>query len=731
MPPCSLRDADGVTLLTAPPGPVAPLPPLVKVACTAVHVSESGSLLAAVRASGDGGGGAVALYDPRPSPPRALAVLSAPGVAAVAISPLGSFVQTWQRPTSPDAKNLTLWDAATGQPLLQFFQKLRTPESWPSWQFSADERQACRVVRNEVHFFDGADLAGGIVARLRLPSVAAAQLAPSPPYHVAAYVPELKGAPASVRVYRRDTVEDGQPVARRSFFKSSSARFLWNKGGTAVLVQTHSDVDTTNKSYYGDSALHFLAADASYEGAVPLSQHSSPSLLPLQQIPSHWPSSVVYFLAHFMLAVVDSLNGSLSHSPPPSLCEKRVLRQGWPDSRRAMVAPRRLLRGRLWLCPPLKKSSCHSHMGPATHACCASSLRCIALQARSHSTPGRRGVGDQTSQSGLEKQTELSLSQVYPAWSYRSYMHPLDHPVHAPVMPAKAALFDTRCRILFDFGSGPRNTVCWNPQGRFICLAGFGNLPGDLEFWEKHKLVLLGKSKSACAVTSTWSPDGRYFLTATTAPRLQIDNGIKVFRYNGSLLYEQPYRVLYQADWLPEPPGTYPDRPASPVGSEAPGSTSRPAPTAPPAVKVAAYRPPMAGIGAADLQAILFGDANGSSASEGASRSAQKNKKKREKEKLKKDGAKDNNLDQLSEHMKELPAPSMSSNADSGGQASDGETAKRLRALQKKLGQIEGLKQKALDGAGIDALPPAQREKVAQEPQLREELASVEALLRS
>eukprot|EP00850_Spirogloea_muscicola_P006734 SM000032S12118 [mRNA] locus=s32:629671:633479:+ [translate_table: standard] len=677
------------------------------VACTAVHVSESGSLLAAVRASGDGGG-AVALYDPRPSPPRALAVLPAPGVAAVALSPLGSFVQTWQRPTSPDAKNLTLWDAATGQPLLQFFQKLRTPESWPSWQFSADERQACRVVRNEVHFFDGADLAGGIVARLRLPSVAAAQLAPSPPYHVAAYVPELKGAPASVRVYKRDAVEDGQPVARRSFFKSSSARFLWNKGGTAVLVQTHSDVDTTNKSYYGDSALHFLAADASYEGAVPLSQHSSPPLLPLQQllVTASRPSSMVPI--NVDRNVCSDKDGPIHDVQWSPLGDCFVVVYGCilqSEYRRVMVT---------WDLP---------------------------LMLAAHLPLERRGVGDRISQSGLEKQTELSLSQAYPAWSYLSYMHPLDHPVHAPVMPAKAALFDTRCRILFEFGSGPRNTVCWNPQGRFICLAGFGNLPGDLEFWEKHKLVLLGKSKSACAVTSTWSPDGQYFLTATTAPRLQIDNGIKVFRYDGSLLYEQPYGVLYQADWLPEPPGTHPDRPASPVGSEAPGSTSRPAPIAPPAVKAAAYRPPMAGIGAADLQAIidmlgvsLTIDIDCSSAAEGASRSALKNKKKREKEKLKKDGAKDEHVDQLSEHMKELPAPSMSSNADSGaseGQASDGETAKRLRALQKKLRQIEELKQKALDGAGIDALPPAQREKVAQEPQLRQELASVEALLRS
>ncbi|CAI7786762.1 unnamed protein product, partial [Closterium sp. NIES-54] len=53
------------------------------------------------------------------------------------------------------------------------------------------------------------------------------------------------------------------------------------------------------------------------------------------------------------------------------------------------------------------------------------------------------------------------------------------HPAPA-VMPAKATLFDNRCKPLFDFGSGPRNLVRWSPHSRFICLAGFGNLPGDV-----------------------------------------------------------------------------------------------------------------------------------------------------------------------------------------------------------------------------------------------------------
>lgn len=35
----------------------------------------------------------------------------------------------------------------------------------------------------------------------------------------------------------------------------------------------------------------------------------------------------------------------------------------------------------------------------------------------------------------------------------------------------------------------------------------------------------LGTTKAEWSVTSEWSADGCYFMTATTAPRLQVDNG--------------------------------------------------------------------------------------------------------------------------------------------------------------------------------------------------------------
>jgi hypothetical protein len=45
--------------------------------------------------------------------------------------------------------------------------------------------------------------------------------------------------------------------------------------------------------------------------------------------------------------------------------------------------------------------------------------------------------------------------------------------------PNQVTLFDDKCKPVYDLGGGPYNTVIWNPFGRFLAIAGFGNLPGE------------------------------------------------------------------------------------------------------------------------------------------------------------------------------------------------------------------------------------------------------------
>ena len=59
------------------------------------------------------------------------------------------------------------------------------------------------------------------------------------------------------------------------------------------------------------------------------------------------------------------------------------------------------------------------------------------------------------------------------------------------ISPSTAVLFDTKGKALYQLATGPYNQVCWNPQSRFVMLAGFGNMPGDIRLFEK-------KADNAC-----------------------------------------------------------------------------------------------------------------------------------------------------------------------------------------------------------------------------------------
>lgn len=131
-------------------------------------------------------------------------------------------------------------------------------------------------------------------------------------------------------------------------------------------------------------------------------------------------------------------------------------------------------------------------------------------------------------------------------------------------MPAGSVLYDSFSVPKFEFGRHPRNTVKWSPLSRFVCLAGFGNLPGDMEFWDVYSLKQIGTCKSGSAVSCRWAPDGRRILTGVLNPRLRVSNNYKIFKYNGELLQHVDFSKteLYEVLWRP---ARYHDRPASPM----------------------------------------------------------------------------------------------------------------------------------------------------------------------
>ncbi|PWN41014.1 translation initiation factor eIF-2A [Ceraceosorus guamensis] len=153
-------------------------------------------------------------------------------------------------------------------------------------------------------------------------------------------------------------------------------------------------------------------------------------------------------------------------------------------------------------------------------------------------------------------------------------------------MPAKATLFSSQVKVIAELGVAGRNFAAFNPQGRLLLIAGFGNLNGTVDVWDRE---LLGGAAGSSAEASAraklhsfdasnssvcqWSPDGQFVLTATLSPRLRVENGIRIWHYTGKLVHVEMQDEMYQATWRPKlPSDCLADHPFS--------KAVRPAPTA-------------------------------------------------------------------------------------------------------------------------------------------------------
>lgn len=176
------------------------------------------------------------------------------GVRALCFSPLGTFLLTWQKLCEgAEAGNLQIWRISTGELACHFAQKLLGEKSaWPAVRWSDDEAVCCRMVTNEVHFFDGQAPTQTPQHKLRVERVAQFALAPGGgPCKVATFVSEHKGAPAVVRLWQFPDFGEGRFVASKTFFKASEVQLRWSPNGRGVLVQTFTEVDRTGECFFG------------------------------------------------------------------------------------------------------------------------------------------------------------------------------------------------------------------------------------------------------------------------------------------------------------------------------------------------------------------------------------------------------------------------------------------------------------------------------------------------
>jgi translation initiation factor 2A len=199
-------------------------------------------------------------------------------VHAVHLSPKGRFLLTWEKPEQLRASqedteekessgqlegNLIVWDTTSGEIHARFFQKRYKPEEWPYLLWSDDEHLACRLVTNEIHFFEGENIAAGIVRKLRLQNVENVSLAPianggsSRPrqsYFFVAYTTGSKGSPCKCALYEYPLMN---VLSSKSFFNSDSVEISWSYNGEYALTKGITEVQ--KDSYYGSAKLFLLS----------------------------------------------------------------------------------------------------------------------------------------------------------------------------------------------------------------------------------------------------------------------------------------------------------------------------------------------------------------------------------------------------------------------------------------------------------------------------------------
>lgn len=316
------------------------------------------------------------------------------------------------------------------------------------------------------------------------------------------------------------------------------------------------------------------------------------------------------------------------------------------------------------------------------------------------------------------------------------------------MLPADVNLYSGATgKLEKSLGKSKRNTLKWNPFGRFVAVAGFGTLPGDLDFYDRSKDETVSSLRAALTVDCSWFGDGRHFMSATVAPRMNEGNQVTIYKYTGEPVAKIEFKpdkiearhedtgagartktqaLLYAAKWRPDGKKAHEDRPASPPrdGEKRPKGLPTNAAaggTGPPAG--GAYRPRNADGGAGTVAAMMRGEISvPESAGPGRGRLEEWESKpvapqleEWEIKKLEKEAKKVAEQKQKEEQEKKKEALRSLEKGEK-------DTKKRIRELQQQLEELEKVKDK-----DWDELTEEDEVVLEGEAALRAELAALEA----
>jgi len=149
--------------------------------------------------------------------------------------------------------------------------------------------------------------------------------------------------------------------------------------------------------------------------------------------------------------------------------------------------------------------------------------------------------------------SDVDLDQKGPIHSVQWNVKGNDFAVTYGFIPAKTSLFNRKCKPLGHLGTDSRNTLLWSPHGRVLCVSGYKDLKGEIDFWDTAKLKKIGSAVSYCTVHHEFSSDGQLYLSAVLWPRRRMDNCIKVFDLGGNLIWAKLGNEIWKAQFQPKP----------------------------------------------------------------------------------------------------------------------------------------------------------------------------------
>lgn len=60
------------------------------------------------------------------------------------------------------------------------------------------------------------------------------------------------------------------PVSQKTFFKGDKVQLKWNNLGTSLIVLATTDVDKSNRNYYGETNMYILSANGGFDSRIQL-----------------------------------------------------------------------------------------------------------------------------------------------------------------------------------------------------------------------------------------------------------------------------------------------------------------------------------------------------------------------------------------------------------------------------------------------------------------------------